>query len=141
MNTNLKKNLLVLCFGLGLSFLATAGNVVIVHPSNSNNLPAGEIKKIFLGKKKSFPDGSPSKPVYQSESQGIRASFNKAVLRKSNVQIKAYWSRLVFSGKSVMPREAKDHASVKQLVAANPTLIGYIDDSLVDESVKVVHQF
>jgi hypothetical protein len=30
---------------------------------------------------------------------------------------------------------------VKALVAANPNMIGYIDSSAVDDSVKVVHKF
>ena len=64
--------------------------------------------------------------------------FYKKVLDKEAGQVKALWSKLVFTGKATMPKEVAGSAAVKAAVAANPKAIGYIEKSAVDATVKVV---
>jgi hypothetical protein len=45
---------------------------------------------------------------------------------------------MLFTGRGQPPREAPDNAAVRKLVADNPSLIGYIDRSALDASVKPV---
>ncbi|BFM15254.1 hypothetical protein R50073_14370 [Maricurvus nonylphenolicus] len=129
----------------GISLIASvsvwSGVAVVVHPSNANALSEADITRIFLGKKKAFPDGAEAIPVDQAEGSPIRSSFVGTVLKKNDQQIKAYWAQLLFTGKGTPPKEVGSGADVKKLVAENPALIGYIDSGEVDGSVKVVHQF
>jgi len=121
------------------SFAALAQTAIIVHPSNSNsNLSTNVIKKIFLAKKDTFPNGAKATPVDQPESSGIRPEFYQAVANKSEAQMKSYWSRMIFSGKGVPPDVLDDDAAVKNWVSANKGGIGYIDNSQVDATVKVI---
>jgi hypothetical protein len=53
-------------------------------------------------------------------------------------QVKAVWSRLIFTGQGQPPKELADAAAVKKAVAADPKMVGYIDKSQVDAAVKVV---
>ena len=39
------------------------------------------------------------------------------------------------------PKESGSDADIKNLVAQNPNLVGYVDASAVDASVKVVYKF
>jgi ABC-type phosphate transport system substrate-binding protein len=130
---------------VGASLIASvsvwAGVAVIVHPNNGNALSEADVTRIFLGKKKAYPDGSEAIPVDQAEGSPIRSSFVSTVLKKNDQQIKAYWAQLLFTGKGTPPKEVGGGADVKKLIAENPALIGYIDASEVDGSVKVVHQF
>ncbi|MFT4765795.1 MAG: ABC-type phosphate transport system substrate-binding protein [Oleispira sp.] len=124
------------------STLAFAETAVIVSISNPNSaMDQTTVSKIFLGKAKSFPDGSQALPVDQDEGSAVRESFNSIVLGKSDSQLKSYWSRLIFTGKGTPPKQSGNDASVKQLVANSPNIIGYIDSSAVDATVKVVHKF
>lgn len=137
------KKMLASCvavMALFASATAWSGVAVVVNPANGNALSAKEISRIFLGKRKSFPNGSQAIPVNQVEGSPIRAAFNSTVLKKSPQQIKAYWAQLLFTGKGTPPKDVSA-AEVKKLVAENPNLIGYIDSADVDSSVKVVHQF
>ncbi|HEY6132300.1 MAG TPA: phosphate ABC transporter substrate-binding protein, partial [Halioglobus sp.] len=112
---------------------------VIVHPSSAvTSLSEDDIARLFLGKAKSFPGGGAAVPVNQTEGSAARDKFNEGICKKNASQYKAYWSQLVFTGKGTPPKDAGDDAAVKALVAANPTMIGYIDSSAVDASVKVV---
>jgi ABC-type phosphate transport system substrate-binding protein len=122
--------------------IAFAETSVIVSASNGNaSLDKNTVSKIFLGKTKSFPDGSQALPVDQDEGAAAREAFNSTVLGKSGSQLKSYWSRLIFTGKGTPPKASGDDASVKALVSKNPNMIGYIDSSAVDGTVKVVHKF
>lgn len=119
---------------------AAAGVAVIVHPeSGVTSLTEDEVARLFLGKAKNFPNGSQAVPVNQNEGSAVRERFNEVVCKKNASQYKAYWSQLVFTGKGTPPRDGGDDQAVKALVAANPTMIGYVDTSVVDSSVKVVY--
>jgi len=127
---------------LSISSLASAEVAVIVSASNGNaSIDKATISKIFLGKSKSFPDGSQAIPLDQNDGSTSREAFNSTVLGKSAAQLKSYWSRLIFTGKGTPPKQSGDDAAIKAAVAGDPKKIGYIDATLVDGSVKVVHKF
>ena len=122
--------------------IAYAETAVIVSSANANSaMDSNVISRIYLGKSSSFPSGDQAIPVDQNEGSATRDAFNDSVLGKNSSQLKAYWSRLIFTGKGTPPKEVGDDAAVKNLVAANPNMIGYIDSAAVDDSVKVVLTF
>ncbi|GAA5315279.1 MAG: hypothetical protein AseanaTS_04840 [Candidatus Pelagadaptatus aseana] len=141
--SSLKKILAASLAGASLlvSVSAWSGVAVIVNANNSNTLSAADVTRIFLGKKKTFPDGSEAIPIDQAEGSATRSAFISTALKKNDQQIKAYWAQLLFTGKGTPPKEVGGSAEVKKLVAENPALIGYIDSGDVDSSVKVVHEF
>lgn len=137
----LKQSCSILLISL-VSCLASAEISVIVSANNPNaSMDQATVAKIFLGKSKSFPDGTQAVPVDQNDGSAARESFNSTVLGKSASQLKSYWSRLIFTGKGTPPKQSGDDAAVKSLVSNNPNIIGYIDSSAVDGTVKVVHKF
>ena len=137
----MKKTITILMLTTGL-FAANvfADTAVIVNKSNTNSLTQKEVSKIFLGKKKSYGDGSQVLPVALEEGNSVRASFNSTITKKNESQLKAYWSKLVFTGKGTPPKQVSE-ADVIKLVAENPATIGYVDSSKVDDSVKVLFTF
>ncbi|MGB1291577.1 MAG: phosphate ABC transporter substrate-binding protein, partial [Pseudoalteromonas sp.] len=98
--------------------------VVIVHPSNSSSFDQSEISKFFLGKAKSFSDGNQAVPINQEDSSTVRKEFDSNVLSKSGSQLKAYWSKLIFTGKGSPPKEVSNDADVIDLISKNPSMIG-----------------
>ncbi len=112
--------------------------VVVGAKSAVGTMTAEQVSGIFLGKSNSFPSGGTAVPSDQPDSAAVRELFYTKVTGKSTAQVKAAWSRLVFSGKATPPKELASSADVKKFVAANPDAIGYIEKSAVDSSVKVV---
>ena len=113
--------------------LAYADVVVVVSAkSSTTTMTADEISQIYLGKSKAM------KPVETSGSP-IRSQFYSKVAGKDEAQVKAIWSKLVFTGKATAPKELPSSAEVVKAVAADPNAIGYIDKSAVDSTVKVVY--
>jgi ABC-type phosphate transport system substrate-binding protein len=124
----------VLAVALGIALPARAEVVVVVNPKAPvAAMTKDEVAQYFLGKSTALT------PIDQPESAPIRAEFYKKVADKDLSQAKALWSKLVFTGKATMPREAGNSEDVKKAVAANPNAIGYIDRSAVDASVKVIY--
>jgi ABC-type phosphate transport system substrate-binding protein len=119
---------------LSLGVPAMAEVVAVVNPKAAeSSMTKDQVAQFFLGKSSAFT------PVDQPDSAPVRAEFYKKVTDKEASQVKALWSKLVFTGKATMPKEVGDSAAVKKAVAADPKAIGYIEKSAVDASVKVVY--
>jgi|AZII01.1.fsa_nt_gi ABC-type phosphate transport system substrate-binding protein len=132
----LKLVLLTICF-----FVTSAhSDIVVVVPATSpiKHLSKTQVAKIFLGKSRRFPDGTKALPLNQKEGNLERDAFYQLVSGKSPAQIKAHWSKLIFTGRGQPPKEAASNEVVKQLLINNAVNIGYIDRAAVDNSVKIV---
>ncbi len=115
---------------------------IIVHPDNPiSSLSAQEIEDIFLGKNKRFSNGNAIIPIEQNENNPIRSLFIKSIMGKSDSQVKAYWARIIFTGKGQPPKQVNSDSDVIKMVAQDPSTIGYIDASSVNNLVKVVNKF
>ena len=117
---------------------ALAEIAVIVHPQNNATLDETTIKRIFMGKVKKFDNGKVALPMNASKDMPSRENFNKQVLGKSSAQVKAYWSKLMFSGKGTIPKELESDAEIVSTVASNQGAISYVDSAAVTDAVKVV---
>ena len=133
------KKYLVIPLVLAFSSFASAELTVVVNPANASALDSKTIQRIFLGKEKKFSDGTESLPVNQGADNEIRQNFDQEVLGRSSSQVSAYWSKLVFTGKGIPPKEVMTDAEVIDLVSKNPSVIGYIDSSSVTDAVKVIN--
>lgn len=125
------KHIVLLLAGLlGQATTAAADIVVIVHLRAAT--PTKEqLGDVYLGKSRAFA------PLDQAETSQIRAEFYQKTTGRDLAQVKAVWSRIVFTGKGVPPIELLDAAAVKRAVAADPKAIGYIERSALDGSVKL----
>lgn len=118
---------------------AHAEVAIIVNNSVSvQSITVDEAANIFLGKVNELPGGIRMVPIDQEDGQKVRAEFYSKVVKKDAAQLNAYWSRLIFTGKGEPPKKMADNADVLALVAANPNIIGYVDASAANSSVKVL---
>ena len=106
--------------------------------SGASKLTAEQAASLFLGKSEQLPGAGTAVLLDQPESAAVRELFYSKVTGKSAAQVKATWSRLVFSGKAAMPTEVSNSAAVKKIVAEKGNAVGYIEKSAVDSSVKVL---
>lgn len=133
MKTHITKLLIVAgIVALGAQAMA-AEIVVIVNQKNpATRMFSEQAAQFFIGKSSLFT------PVEHNDGSPIRNEFYTKVLGKDSAQVKAIWSKLVFTGKGTAPKEFASSAEIKKAVAADPTAIGYIEKSAVDDTVKVI---
>lgn len=126
--------------GAVLAVPLRADDVVAVVSAKSpvTQLSPAQVADIFLGKSNRFPDGTQAMPIDLVEDSPVRDRFYSQYTGKSPAQVKAHWSKIIFTGRGQPPRQASGPGEVKKLVADNPGAIGYIDPSQVDGSVRVV---
>ncbi len=135
---NIHRTLLITLGALCAQAAMAQVAVVVGAKSPAAALSAEQAAGLFLGKSDQLPGVGTALLLDQGESSAVREQFYTKVTGKSASQVKAAWSRLVFSGKATPPKEIASSAEVKQLVAANPNAVGYIDKSAVDATVKVL---
>jgi ABC-type phosphate transport system substrate-binding protein len=128
--------------GLALSLTSGAalGDVVAVVSAKSSvtALSKSQLADIFLGKTHRFPTGAQAVPIDQAEGSAARDEFYDKVAGKSAAQLKAYWSRIIFTGRGQPPPTVSSTIEMRKRISENPAAIGYLDRSMVDESVRVV---
>ena len=115
-----------------LASVAFADDVVVIANPAAAALSKDQVSSLFLGKAQGM------KLYDQPNSAPVKAAFYEKATGHDLSQVKATWSRLIFTGKAQPPKEVADAAAVKKAVAADPKAIGYIEKSEVDSSVKVV---
>lgn len=125
----------LLCLPL---FAHAAIAVVVGANSPAAKLSADQVGQLFLAKTTALPGAGQAVLIDQAEGTPVRDAFYVGATGKSAAQVKALWSRLVFSGSAQLPLALASSAEVKKHVNANPNAIGYIEASEVDASVKVL---
>jgi ABC-type phosphate transport system substrate-binding protein len=122
----------------GLASHAQAQLVVVASAKSPvSNLTADQTASLFLGKTDRLGD-STVQLIDLVDTSPFRESFYAKVTGKSPAQVKATWTRLVFSGKAQFPNQATDSAEVKKFLMSNPSALGFMEKSAVDSSVKVL---
>jgi hypothetical protein len=123
-----------LCVGFGVILAAPtmAGEVVVVMAASAAPLTKDQVADVYLGRSHAL------RPLDLPESKELHDTFYKKATDRDAAQVKAVWSRLIFTGQGQPPKEFPDATTVKKAVAADPKLVGYIDRSDVDATVKVV---
>ncbi len=120
--------------------LAQAGELVVVVSARSpvDALRPGQVAAIFLGQSPRFPNGALASALDQPIGSPERDQFYLRVAGKTPALLKAYWSKMVFTGRGQPPRDLAGSAAVRKAVAEDPGLIGYIDREALDPSVRAV---
>lgn len=114
------------------SLASQAADLVVIANPAVGPLTKEQVADLFLGKSQAFT------PIDQLDSSTTYADFYRKASGRDIAQVKATWSRIVFSGKGQTPKQLPDSAAVKKAVAADPKAVGYIEKSAVDATVKVL---
>lgn len=132
--------LVVIGLALSLSSAVVEADVVAVVSAKSPiiALDKSQVADLFLGKTSRFPNGIQAVPIDQAEGLAVRDEFYGKVLGKTAGQMKAYWSKIIFTGRGQPPPSVSNDIEMKKHISENPAAIGYIDRSLVDNSVRVI---
>ncbi len=102
------------------------------------SLSVSEVADIFLGKSSRLHSGIQALPIDQADGSAVRDEFYAKITGKTAAQLKAYWSKIIFTGRGQPPLAVANSVELKKRLRDNPTAIGYIEQSEVDASVRVV---
>ncbi len=134
------RNLLAGLLAVSLCQFAGASELVVIMSAKSPvaSLRQEQVADIFLGQIASLPGGGEVVAVDNVIGSIERDEFYNKVTSKTRPLVKAYWTKMIFTGRGQPPKEVGGSAAIRKMVADNPGLIGYIDKSALDPSVKAV---
>jgi ABC-type phosphate transport system substrate-binding protein len=126
---------------LSLTGASAVADVVAVVSAKSaiTSLSTNQLADIFLGRMSRFPNGILAVPIDLDDGSAERDQFYVKVAGRTPAQIKAYWSKIIFTGRGQPPKTVPNDRDMRQYIAANVAAIGYIDEKMVDDTVRVLH--
>ena len=101
---------------LGTALLGAEDDVVVVvsRESSVTALTRDQIADLFLGRLSRFPGGVKAAPIDQPEGSPVRNSFYADFAAKSPAQVKAHWSKIIFTGRGQPPQEIANAGDMKK---------------------------
>lgn len=133
--------ILLALFSLCASTLVfTKDYAVIVHPSNPiQSITGKDLKKIFLGEKTTWPNGQQIK-VAVFKTGDVHKTFLQDIIKISPLKFVNHWKQKIFtgSGTGTHINFFTTDEKVKEYIKSNPTAIGYISGSSVDDTIKKI---
>jgi hypothetical protein len=107
-----KRILLSLCLCLDLAPAMTApvaaAEPVVVMGAGAEPLTKDQVTQVYLGRSNAL------KPLDLPDSNPLHDEFYKKATARDAAQIKAVWSRIIFTGQGQPPKELPDAAAVKR---------------------------
>ncbi len=112
--------------------------LVIVHPNNQiTDLSIAQVQNIFFGKIKQFSTGQKATPYTLQQGQPGREEFTQVIMEKTEVEYRAYWARMIFTGRGRPPIELTTEQEVVDLIKKDEHAIGYVTTRQLIDGVKV----
>lgn len=132
------RSILLVC--LAWLYLPCALAQIVIVSGAQTGLPEltpAQAEQLWLGRAHSVPDGV-AVTLADLPAGALRDQFYEQLTHKNPAQIRAHWSRMVFTGRALPPQEATNIGQLRQWLAAQPGLIGYMPAAEVDSRVKVL---
>ena len=134
----LKRLIAALLFTLPM--LASA-ELVVVTSNNAtlNSLSENEAKQLFSGQLRQL-GGNRVQPLDLPSSNKAREEFYRKLLGRSPEQMRAYWTRLIFTGQGQPPREVSGAQEMTTLLNSSAEFIGYLPAAELTGTMKVLYR-
>ncbi len=123
-----------------VQLLPAHAEMVVVMSANSpvSTLSRNDVVNIYMGRYRQLPDGSPAIPLDAPPDSEEHRAFYRALVDRSPEEIKAYWARLVFAGRTRPPVPTSGIAAMRSEVAHHPNMLGYMERKDVGPQLRIV---
>ncbi len=119
---------------------AAHAEVILVTSADSSveTLNREDAEQLYLGRRSSLSGGSPLL-LLDLPPGPVRDRFYRLLTGKNPSQIRAYWSRMVFTGRALPPRESASIEDARRLLLENPGTVGYLPATFsTDPSLRIL---
>ncbi|NEV62090.1 hypothetical protein [Thiorhodococcus minor] len=134
------KAIVLLLFSLATAESNDRSGIVVVMSANSGieALTREQVINIFFGRFRKLPNGETAVPVDQPAGAPLKSAFYRQLVNKDLAEIRAYWARLVFSGRTAPPEQTKTEQEALQLLLEQPGAVGYLWEGSLPPRLRVV---
>lgn len=126
----MKKALLIVLVIAGslLACLARAADIYVVVSADNTwrNVNQRDLLSLYMGRTQTLPSGEAVAVFDLPRDHPIREAFYAALTGMSSAQVNSYWSRLIFTGRTLPPPVVPSEQSMIEQLRRNPGAIGYL---------------
>lgn len=134
-----KQNYVLTALFILVTTSATADIVVVANPSvDQKQLTVEMLSNLYLGKTPTIPGSNEIQVVDLDSKSATRKAFYRRVCNKSQSELNAYWSRVLFTGEARRPKELANNETVIEFVSKTPLSIGYVGSETPLKGVNVI---
>lgn len=138
MPASLKRLLLTLCLCMATAspalseiVLVSANDGAIAHISRE------EAEQLYLGRLSALRDGTPVRLLDLAPGP-TRNVFYQQLIGKNPTQTRAYWSRIVFTGRARPPREVAGPEELRNALSQDLNLVGYLPVDELSTGLRIL---
>jgi hypothetical protein len=113
--------------------------IVTNQDSQISSLNHNEVKQLFSGQVRTLA-GNPVQPLDLPAKNASREKFYLHIMGRTPEQMRAYWTRLIFTGQGKPPREASSNHELKILLESSAEYIGYIEAEALTNNMRVLYR-
>lgn len=117
--------------------LAAEIQIVAARGGSVSALSTEEAEQLFLGRRSTLNSGE-RVTLIDLPAGSVRDRFYLLLTGKNPIQTRAYWSRQVFTGRALPPREAASDQQARDWLATTPGAIGYLPADVIDTRLQVL---
>ena len=125
---------------LMLAAPAVRAEIVLVTAMDSaiEALSRDEAEQLYLGRRATL-SARGALILLDLPSGPVRDQFYRLLTGKNPSQIRAYWSRMVFTGRALPPTESDDVSDAHRILLETPNTIAYLPATYADDpSLRVL---
>ena len=112
---------------------------VIVNPNvEVSAIPPAQLRLIFSGKRRTWPDGTPVRVVFFDERSPVHARFCKSIIQIHPRHIRRAWDQLLFTGSVKHRLTVSSDKEMIESVLTIPGAIGYVTELSSKEAVNAI---
>jgi hypothetical protein len=134
------KRLITLLLLLIAPAVALADLVVVTsQQSNVTSLTENEVRQLFSGQLRSI-NGQRIQPLDLPAHDRNREDFYRKLMGRTPDQMRAYWTRLIFTGQGQPPREVSGTGELITLISGGGEFIGYLPASEAGDNLRILYR-
>jgi len=125
---------------LTLAAPAARAEIVLVTAIDStiSELSRDEAEQLYMGRRAAL-SARGALLLLDLPTGPVRDQFYRLLTGKNPSQIRAYWSRMVFTGRALPPTESADASDAHRILLENPNAIAYLPATYADDpSLRVL---
>lgn len=117
----------------------TGAFVVIVNVANPvRELPAADLRRIFMKQMRMWPHGESIVPVDWDATSPVREAFSQQMLARSVREMADYWVQQAVTQGLAPPSTQRSSRALLRFVSSVPGAIAYVPPGEADDTVAVI---
>ena len=118
---------------------STVPLLVVVNEANDiDDISSDMLRRVFLGKRDRWPDGTKIVPLNIKAGSTERKTFDAAILKMDPDAASRYWIDQKIRGRIAEPKSAASVLLLQRVIARTEGAIGYAAANLATEDVNII---